>query len=118
MKYGDGTVVRARREVILSAGAIGSPHLLMLSGIGAADELRAGGVEPVHELPQVGKNLQDHLASGIFLHCPKPITLAGAESVGNLLRFLVGRRGMLTSNVGEAVAFIRTSPTSPPPTSS
>ncbi|WP_371784092.1 GMC family oxidoreductase [Streptosporangium subroseum] len=115
VKYGDGTVVWARREVVLSAGAIGSPHLLMLSGIGAADELRAGGVEPVHELPQVGKNLQDHLASGIFLHCPKPITLAGAESVGNLLRFLVGRRGMLTSNVGEAVAFIRTSPDEPAP---
>ncbi|SNS54782.1 choline dehydrogenase [Streptosporangium subroseum] len=115
VKYGDGTVVRARREVILSAGAIGSPHLLMLSGIGAAGELRAGGVEPVHELPQVGKNLQDHLASGIFLHCPQSITLAGAESVGNLLRFLVGRRGMLTSNVGEAVAFIRTSPDEPAP---
>ena len=115
VKYGDGTVVRARREVILSAGAIGSPHLLMLSGIGAADELRADGVEPVHELPQVGKNLQDHLASGIFLHCPRSITLAGAESVGNLLRFLVGRRGMLTSNVGEAVAFIRTSPDEPAP---
>ncbi|MER5626136.1 GMC family oxidoreductase N-terminal domain-containing protein [Streptosporangium sp. NPDC002544] len=105
-----GTVVRARREVVLSAGAIGSPHLLMLSGLGPADELRAAGVQPVHELPEVGANLQDHLASGVVLHCPEPITLAGAESAGNLLRFLVGRRGMLTSNVGEAVAFIRTSP--------
>jgi choline dehydrogenase len=115
VKYGDGTVVRARREVVLSAGAIGSPHLLMLSGIGAADELRGNGVEPVHELPEVGRNLQDHLASGIFLHCPKSITLAGAESSANLLRFLIGRRGMLTSNVGEAVAFIRTSPDEPAP---
>lgn len=115
VRYGDGTVVRARREVILSAGAIGSPHLLMLSGVGAADELRAEGVEPVHELPQVGRNLQDHLASGIILHCPRPITLTGAESAGNLLRFLVGRSGMLTSNVGEAVAFVRTSPGEPAP---
>lgn len=112
---GGGTVVRARREVLLAAGAVGSPHLLMLSGVGAADELLAEGVEPVHDLPGVGRNLQDHLASGIILHCPRPITLAGAESIGNLLRFLVGGRGMLTSNVGEAVAFIRTSPDEPAP---
>ncbi|MGC5011722.1 GMC family oxidoreductase [Streptosporangium sp. DT93] len=109
------TVVRARREVLLSAGAIGSPHLLMLSGVGPADELLAAGVEPVHELPEVGSGLQDHLASGVFLHCPEPITLAGAETTGNLIRFLVGRRGMLTSNVGEAVAFVRTSPAEPAP---
>ncbi|WP_191894848.1 GMC family oxidoreductase [Planomonospora parontospora] len=110
-----GTVVRARREVILSAGAIGSPHLLMLSGVGPAGELRAEGVEPLRDLPQVGANLQDHLASGIFLQCPRPVTLAGAESVPNLLRFLIGRSGMLTSNVGEAVAFIRTGPAEPAP---
>ncbi|GAA3066567.1 GMC family oxidoreductase [Streptosporangium carneum] len=112
---GGGTIVRARREVVLAAGAIGSPHLLMLSGVGAADELLAQGIEPVHDLPQVGANLQDHLASGVILHCPRPVTLAGAESVGNLLRFLVGRSGMLTSNVGEAVAFIRTSAGEPAP---
>ncbi|MEV4097625.1 GMC family oxidoreductase [Streptosporangium saharense] len=112
---GDGTLVRARREVVLSAGAIGSPHLLMLSGIGAADDLLAQGIEPLLDLPQVGANLQDHLASGVILHCPEPVTLARAESVGNLLRFLVGRSGMLTSNVGEAVAFIRTSPEEPAP---
>ncbi|MFB9893208.1 GMC family oxidoreductase [Planobispora takensis] len=112
---GGGTVLRASREVILSAGAIGSPHLLMLSGVGDAGELRAQGVEPVHDLPEVGRNLQDHLASGVILHCPRPVTLAGADSVTNLLRFLVGRRGMLTSNVGEAVAFIRTTPDEPAP---
>ncbi len=53
--------VRANREVILSAGAFGSPQLLMLSGIGPEDELKAHGVEPVHVSDQVGKNLQDHL---------------------------------------------------------
>ncbi|MFF0312122.1 GMC family oxidoreductase [Streptosporangium sp. NPDC004379] len=115
VEYGDGAVVRARREVILSAGAIGSPHLLMLSGVGAADELSAQGIEPVRDLPQVGRNLQDHLAAAIILHCPEPITLAGAETTGNLLRFLLARRGMLTSNVGEAVAFIRTAPDEPAP---
>ncbi|WP_344971660.1 GMC family oxidoreductase [Streptosporangium fragile] len=113
--YGDGAVVRSRAEVVLAAGTVGSPHLLMLSGVGPADELRAEGVEPVHDLPEVGRNLQDHLASGIVLHCPRPITLAGADSLGNLLRFLVGRSGKLTSNVGEAVAFIRTSPDEPAP---
>ncbi|MBB2913175.1 choline dehydrogenase [Streptosporangium becharense] len=113
--YGDGAVVRARAEVVLAAGTIGSPHLLMLSGVGPADELRAEGIEPVRDLPGVGGNLQDHLASGIFLHCRRPITLVGAESPGNLLRFLVGRTGKLTSNVGEAVAFIRTSPDEPAP---
>ncbi len=52
--------LRAEREVLLSAGAIGSPQLLLLSGIGAGDDLRAAGVEVRHELPGVGRNLQDH----------------------------------------------------------
>jgi choline dehydrogenase len=58
---GQSQTVRARREVILSAGAIGSPQILMLSGIGAAHELKAKGIEPICDLPGVGKNLQDHL---------------------------------------------------------
>ncbi len=115
VEYGEGHRVKAAREVILSAGAIGSPHLLMLSGVGPADELRANGVETVHDLPEVGGNLMDHLVSGIFLRCPRPVTLTGAESLGNLASFLLRRRGMLTSNVGEAVAFIRTSPDEPAP---
>lgn len=111
----DGTRLTVRREVILSAGAIGSPHLLMLSGIGDPDDLRANGVEPVCELPAVGRNLHDHLASGLLLHCPQPVTLFGAESLANLARYLVARTGMLTSCVGEAVAFIRTTPKEPAP---
>ncbi|MEU7001763.1 GMC family oxidoreductase N-terminal domain-containing protein [Nonomuraea sp. NPDC046570] len=114
VEHGGGRV-RARREVILSAGAIGSPHLLMLSGVGAADELRESGIEVVHDLPAVGKNLQDHLSSGVFVACPEPITLVAAESIGNLVRYLVTRTGMLTTNVGEAVAFVRTSPEEPAP---
>ncbi|GAA5085283.1 choline dehydrogenase [Thermocatellispora tengchongensis] len=111
----DGVRIAAGREVILCAGAIGSPHLLMLSGVGDPGDLRANGVLPVCELPEVGRNLQDHLASGIILHCPRDITLTGAESLANLARYLLRRRGMLTSNVGEAVAFVRTTPQEPAP---
>ncbi|MET0839163.1 MAG: GMC family oxidoreductase N-terminal domain-containing protein [Marmoricola sp.] len=102
--------VTASREVILSAGAVNSPQLLMLSGIGDADRLRAAGVEPRHELAGVGANLQDHLACGVVFHCPKPITLFAADSPVHLVRFLLTRRGMLTSSVNEAVAFVRTDP--------
>jgi choline dehydrogenase len=103
--------VTASHEVILSAGAVNSPQLLMLSGIGDADQLRAAGVQPRHELVGVGANLQDHLAwAAVIVHCPKPITLFAAESPAQLARFLLARRGMLTSNVAEAVAFVRSDP--------
>ncbi|WP_214412426.1 GMC family oxidoreductase [Sphaerisporangium fuscum] len=115
VECGDGRRVTAAKEVILSAGSIGSPQLLMLSGIGDPDELRAAGVEPRHELPGVGRNLMDHLASAVLLECLEPVTLARAETVGNIARYLLGRKGMLTSNVGEAVAFIRTTPDEPAP---
>ena len=100
----------ASREVILSAGAVNSPQLLMLSGIGDADQLRAAGVEPRHDLVGVGASLQDHLACGVIVHCPKPITLVAADSLVQLVWFLLARRGMLTSSVNEAVAFVRSDP--------
>lgn len=100
--------VRARREVVLSAGAVASPHLLMLSGIGDPDALRAADLTPRHELPGVGRNLQDHLCAVAVTHCTEPVTLAGVESPRELLRYLLLAKGMLTSNVGEAAAFIRT----------
>ena len=100
----------ASREVIISAGAVNSPQLLMLSGIGDPEQLRAVGVEPRHELVGVGANLQDHLACGIVVHCPKPVTLFAADSRAQLVRFLLARRGMLTSSVNEAVAFVRSDP--------
>ncbi|MEV0201346.1 GMC family oxidoreductase N-terminal domain-containing protein [Nonomuraea sp. NPDC050691] len=115
IEHGGGAQVRARREVILAAGAIGSPYLLMRSGVGAAAELRDAGVPVVRDLPEVGKNLQDHLSSGVIVRCRQPVTLSKAESVSNLLRYLVLRSGMLTTNVGEAVAFVRTSPEEPAP---
>jgi choline dehydrogenase len=91
--------VTASREVILSAGTVNSPQLLMLSGIGDPDQLRAAGVQLRHELVGVGANLQDHLAAGIVVHCRKPITLVAAESRAQLVKFLLARRGMLTSSV-------------------
>jgi choline dehydrogenase len=107
--------LRADREVILSVGAINSPQLLMLSGVGAADELRKHGIDVVADLPGVGKNLQDHLVGGVTYASTKPVTLAGAETIGNLLQFLFLKKGMLTSNIAEAGAFIKCgdSPTRP-----
>ena len=102
--------VTARREVLLSAGAVHSPHLLQVSGIGDPDMLRLAGIETVVASPGVGHNLQDHLSAVVIYHCPEPITLVGAEKPAELVKFLTRRRGMLTSNVGEGVAFVRSDP--------
>ena len=86
---------RARREVVLAAGAIGSPQLLLLSGI---------------DPPGVGENLQDHLVGGLLAATTSTDTLYAAESKSSLLRYLLFRRGLLTSNVAEAAALVRTRP--------
>ena len=103
------TQERAEREIILCGGAIGSPQLLMLSGVGPAEQLHAFNIPVVCDLPGVGKNLQDHPATVMAYECTQPITLANAESLPNLMRYLCFRRGQLTSNVAEAGAFIKTS---------
>ena len=100
---------RAEREIILCAGAIGSPQLLMLSGVGPADQLRHFDIPIACDLPGVGKNLQDHPACAAVYECTQPVSLASAESFSNLVRYMVSRRGPLTSNVAEAGAFIKTS---------
>jgi choline dehydrogenase-like flavoprotein len=79
-------------RVILSGGSINSPQLLMLSGIGPAGELRSAGVEVRHELPGVGKNLQDHLDICTLVHCRKKITYDHLSEVWAGLRYLFGRR--------------------------
>ncbi|HET9016063.1 MAG TPA: choline dehydrogenase [Thermomicrobiaceae bacterium] len=107
--------VDAAREVILAAGAIGSPHLLLLSGIGPADELRALDVPVVLDLRGVGRHLQDHPAVGVAHACTRPITLAGAEQFRHLARYLALKQGPLTSNVAEAGAFCRTDPAAASP---
>ncbi|MQY08386.1 GMC family oxidoreductase [Actinomadura macrotermitis] len=111
----DGKRVGARREVVLCAGAIGSPQLLMLSGVGDPGHLREIGVEPVVESPAVGRHLRDHLSVAVLRHCPRPVTLTGADSPANIARYLLARRGPLTSNVGEAAAFIKSDPALPAP---
>jgi choline dehydrogenase len=101
---------RCSREVILCAGAIGSPHLLQISGIGPRAALAAAGVALVREHPSVGTNLLDHLASGLLVRTKGVETLASAESLRNLVRWGLLGRGPLTSNLGEAVAFVRSRP--------
>jgi choline dehydrogenase len=105
----------AAREVILAAGAIGSPQLLMLSGIGDPDQLAKAGVPLVHASPGVGANLQDHLSAGWIVHTPTAVTMVDAEKPKQILRYLFTRRGMLASNVAEAVAMIHTEPGLPGP---
>jgi len=106
-------VLRASREVILSAGSLGSPQLLLASGIGPAKDLEAAGV-PVHlDLPGVGKNLQDHLDGLITIRSKSPLTLgfsAGAlpSIVTSPWRYLMGRMGWLTTNYVEAGGFAKT----------
>jgi choline dehydrogenase len=97
----------ARREVILAGGAVNTPQLLMLSGVGPAAHLTEHGIPVVVDSPDVGANLQDHLVAGLA-PAAHGGTLFGAEKAGELARYLVARRGMLTSNVGEAYGFVRT----------
>jgi choline dehydrogenase len=101
-------LVRAEREVILAAGSIGSPQLLMLSGIGAGEELRAAGVTPRHELPGVGRNLQDHPFVTVIWEVSGEDTLYGADKPRALAEWLLRRSGKLTSTVAEVCAFTRT----------
>lgn len=97
---------RAEREVVLSAGAYNSPQLLMLSGIGVAEELTACGITPLVDLP-VGENLQDHPHVGLS-YLTDTATLLTAETPDNVRLLETEARGPLTSNVGEAGGFHRT----------
>jgi choline dehydrogenase len=118
-KQGEEHVERVRQEVLLSTGAINSPHLLMLSGIGPADHLREHGIDVQHALPGVGQNLHDHLVYGVRRAVTAPITLAMADRfprvVPNLFKYLLLRTGPFTSNMGEGLAFFRSRPDLPAP---
>lgn len=112
---GSTLTVAEGREVIVACGAVGSPHLLELSGVGDGHRLQDLGIPLVHDLPEVGENLQDHLAAGIVVRAKQPTTLVAAERIASVLRYLLMRRGMLTSNVAEACAFVRSDPDVPAP---
>ncbi len=101
---------RAEREVVLAAGAFQTPQLLMLSGIGPADHLREHGIPVVVDNPDVGDHLMDHPMYLLNVETSAKGTLIGAEHPLQLLAFLTRRRGLLTSNVGEAGAFFHTRP--------
>jgi choline dehydrogenase-like flavoprotein len=98
--------IHAGREVILSAGTYQSPQILLLSGIGPAEELALGGIPPVLDLP-VGRGLQDHIATWITYTTDQP-SLLTAESEENLALLQTEGRGPLTSNFAEAGGFLRT----------
>jgi choline dehydrogenase-like flavoprotein len=101
-------VARAGREVLLSAGAIGSPQLLLLSGVGPAEELRAAGIAARHDLSGVGRNLQDHPFVTMIWEVSDQQTLYGADKPKPLAEWLLRRSGPLSSTVAEVFAFTRT----------
>jgi choline dehydrogenase-like flavoprotein len=96
---------RAMSEVILAGGTVNSPQLLMVSGIGPADELSRLGIPTIQNLPGVGANLQDHPMVSVGYLCTQPVSLDGAETFANLVRYLIFKKGPLTSNVAEAGLF-------------
>ena len=107
-RRGGVEIVRAEREVLLSAGAIGSPQLLLLSGVGSAAELREAGVAERIDLPGVGRNLQDHPFLTVLWEVSDTNTLYGADKPKPMAEWLLRRSGPLTSTVAEVCAFTRT----------
>src|SRR5262249_36190442 len=108
---GQSRRVRAGREIVLSAGAVNSPQILMLSGIGNADELIAHDIAPVHHLPGVGKNLHDHVDVCVVYALTKPVTLYSDLRVDRLARAIVQGavfgEGIATTFPYEAGAFLK-----------
>ncbi|HEV7252711.1 MAG TPA: choline dehydrogenase [Mesorhizobium sp.] len=111
--------VRAARETILSGGAINSPQLLMLSGVGPADELARHGIAVRHQLEGVGRNLQDHLDLALKFTCRRPVSLAW---LGNPARrfaagaqWVLSKRGIVASNIFEVGGLIRSNDETPWP---
>lgn len=109
---GNDIEIRARREIILSAGTIGSPHIMMLSGIGDAEHLRDNGIEVAANLPGVGKNLQDHLQARLVFKCHEPTlndevcSQFSQAKIG--LKYLLFRSGPMTMAASLAVGFLKT----------
>ena len=112
-EYGQPRTVRAAREVILCGGAVNSPQLLLLSGVGPADQLAQFDIPVVHELRGVGQSLQDHYSAPIKLKCRLPITVNDVMQ-SNVKKLKVGLQyylfgtGPLTMAAGPAALFVRT----------
>ena len=118
---GKSVQVQAAREVILSAGAFGSPQLLMLSGIGPQSQLQAHGIDTVHTLPGVGQNLQDHITTVLIQRTPRKevalgVSLSGtATIIKSIVEWRNKRTGWITSNVAESQGFLKTDPSADKP---
>lgn len=112
-------ILRAAREIIISSGAIGSPKLLMLSGIGPADHLKSVGIKPVHDLPGVGQNLQDHLDLFVIAECSGDFTYDNYakphRSAWAGLQYLLFRKGPVASSLFETGGFWYADPTAAQP---
>jgi choline dehydrogenase len=108
---GNQRLFRARREIVLTAGALATPKIMMLSGLGPAEHLRQHGIDVVADLP-VGANYQDHFQTLVGVTFKQPIGLYGQDrglkAMRHGLEYLLARRGLLTSNVIEAGAFVDT----------
>ena len=105
----------ARREVLLSAGAITSPQLLELSGVGNAELLKSHGIEVVHDLPAVGEDLQDHLQTRVNFECTEPVTAndivrSNWHAARAFLRFLMHRDGIMSTPTFKTQAYVRCRP--------
>jgi choline dehydrogenase len=102
------------REIIVSAGGVQSPQILELSGVGQAEHLRSLGIEVVHDLPGVGENYRDHVAARMNWRVSQKVSFnertRGLRLVGETLKYIVTRRGMLTSAAALAFGFVRTRP--------
>jgi choline dehydrogenase len=114
-QHGGLCTARAAREVILCGGAVNSPQLLMLSGIGPQEHLAGIGIPVVHHLPGVGQSLQDHYSAAIKLRCKLPITvndvmLSNARKLKAGLEYYMFRRGPLSMISSPAALFARTRP--------
>ena len=109
-KDGQAHTAEASREVIVCTGAINSPQLLMLSGIGPKETLEKFGIDVVMDLPGVGQNLQDHVMVPVAYHATQPISLAAAAAEEHAVKFQSEGKGMLTSNIGEAGGFLKLDP--------
>ncbi len=115
IRNGETMIARAAGEVILASGAINSPQLLQLSGVGPASLLRGLGIEVVRDMPAVGAHLQDHFQTRMVFRCTKKITIndimaSPLRQVGMGLKYALRRKGPLTVSAGYAGAFLRTDP--------
>jgi choline dehydrogenase len=114
----DGSTVGARREVILTAGALATPKILQLSGIGSAAHLRQHGIEVVSDLPGVGENYQDHLEATVQCETRDPISIFGEDkglrAASHMIQYVLTKTGLLTSTVVESGGFADTGGTGEP----